>query len=178
MPASAASKLVCVAVVTAAHGVRGAFRLKTFTVEPEGVAAYGPVLDDQGAVLFPLRIVGPAQGGVIVTAPGIADRDAAEALRGMRLHVPRERLPKPDAEEFYHQDLVGLLAVGEAGEVLGRVSAVHNFGAGDVLELAADGGRSEVLPFTREVVPEIDVTGGRLVVRRPGEIVAAPEADQ
>lgn len=171
-----APRLVCVAAVTGAHGVRGAFKLRCFTAEPEGVAAYGPVLDERGRELFSLRILGRTKEGVVVTTPAIGDRDAAEALRGMRLHVERARLPRPDADEFYHEDLLGLLAVDEAGAPLGRVAAIHNFGAGDVLELAGEGGRSDVLPFTREVVPVVDVPGGRLVVRRPAEVVAGPAA--
>ena len=111
--------MVCVAQVGAPHGVRGAFRLRCFTEAPENVAAYGPLCDERGRPLFEIRIVGPAKDGVIATAPGIADRDAAEALRGKQLYVPRDQLPATDEDEYYHEDLVGL----EARDLAGRPSA-------------------------------------------------------
>lgn len=159
--------MVCVAQVAAAHGVRGALKLRCFTELPENVAAYGPLCDEQGCELLRVRVLGPTQGGVIVRAQGIEDRDAAQALRGMRLYVPRARLPAPEADEFYHEDLVGLRALDPAGQLLGRVLAVLNFGAGDLLELEMEGGRREMIPFTREAVPEIDLKRGLVTVVLP-----------
>lgn len=168
-------KLVCVAAVATAHGVRGALKLRCFTEAPESVAAYGPVCDAHGRELFPLRVLGRVPGGVLAEAGGITDRDNAEALRGMRLYVPRERLPSVDQEdEFYHEDLIGLTAVGADGRVYGRVRAVHDFGAGDVLEVADEAGATSLFPFTREVVPEIDLAGGQLRLVPPAELLAAP----
>lgn len=169
MQRSSPQGLVCLAVVTAAHGVRGAFKLRCFTEEPESVAAYGPLVDEQGRELFELEVLGSARGGVIARARGIADRDAAEALRGLHLYVPRERLPEPDEDEFYVEDLAGLEAVSPGGEPLGRVVGVFNFGAGDLVEITTLQGRSLMVPFTREAVPEIDVAAGRLVVDPPPE---------
>jgi 16S rRNA processing protein RimM len=157
-------KLVCVAAVAAAHGVRGALKLKCFTEDPVNVGAYGPVVDEQGRDLFEIRVVGPTKGGVIVEAVGITDRDAAEALRGQRLYVPRERLPAPEADAFYYEDLVGLEVQDAGGKALGRVVAVHDFGAGEVIEYQGEAGRSGMVPFTMAAVPEVDLAAGRLVV--------------
>lgn len=167
-------RLIRLAVVTAPHGVKGAFRLRCFTERPENVAAYGPVCDREGRELFTLQILHRVPGGVVARAPGIADRDAAERLRGLELFVPRSRLPQPGEDEFYYEDLVGLEAVEPSGKRLGRVVAVFEFGAGDVLEIRTETGEVLDLPFTREVVPEIDLELGRLTVVRPREIAVEP----
>lgn len=170
MAGSAGKAMVCVAQVGAAHGVRGAFRVRCFTEAPENVAAYGPLCDAQGNELFALRILGAAKGGLIASVDGIKDRDAAEALRGARLYVPRSRLPAPDEDEFYHEDLVGLVARDEAGQSVGKVTAVLNFGAGDILEITAEGGETKLVPFTREAVPVLDFTSGFVQVVPPTEL--------
>src|SRR5215470_3150232 len=126
----AARKRVCVGVVAGAHGVRGALRIKSYTAEPADVARYGPLADENGRREFTPRLIGLAKGVVLVKFAGVADRDAAEALRGCRLYLPREVLPPPDEEEYYHADLIGLDAVLTDGSTLGRVQAVHDFGAG------------------------------------------------
>ena len=159
--------MVCVAQIGAPHGVRGAFRLRCFTEVPENVAAYGPVHDEAGRPLFALRILAEAKGGLIAAAPGIADRDAAEALRGLRLFVPRDRLPPTEEDEFYHEDLVGLTARAPDGTSLGRVIAVHNHGAGDILEVELEPGRTELVPFTRAAVPAVDLAAGTVELVLP-----------
>ncbi|MFO1074636.1 MAG: ribosome maturation factor RimM [Geminicoccaceae bacterium] len=159
--------MVCVAQVAAAHGVRGAVKLRCFTAEPESVAAYGPLCDEAGRELFRIRLLGPTQGGMIAQVEGILDRNAAEALRGLRLYVPRSTLPEPEPDEFYHEDLVGLPARDASGAEIGRVTAVLNFGAGDLIELATGDGGSLMLPFTRAAVPEIDLEAGFVVVAPP-----------
>ena len=161
-------RLVCVAAVAAAHGVRGALKLKCFTEDPADVGSYGPLMDEAGRELFTVRVVGPAKGGVIVTAEGITDRDAADALRGVRLYVPRERLPEPEDDTFYYEDLVGLVVQDTGGRPLGRVIAVHDFGAGEVIEFQGAEGKAAMVPFTMALVPEVDLVQGRIVV--------APEA--
>lgn len=166
--------LVQVGVVVGAHGVRGAVRIKSFTAEPGAVGAYGPVEDEAGR-RFALRVLSV---GKVVTAAleGVGDRDAAEALKGTRLYVPRAALPAvADREEFYHADLIGLRAETAAGEAVGRVQAVHDFGAGDLIEIARDAGGSLMLPFTRQRVPAVDLAGGRVVVEVPAEVEARPE---
>ena len=156
--------MVCVAQVGTAHGVRGAVKLRTFTEDPAGVAAYGPLFDERGRELFSVEVLHRVKGGVVVRIEGLDSREAAEALRGQRLYVPRRLLPEPGEEEFYHEDLVGLPVSGPGGEDLGRVVAVHNFGAGDLIEVRGHGAESLMVPFTREAVPEVDVKAGRVVV--------------
>src|SRR5207245_571533 len=120
-------KRVCVGVITGAQGVRGAVRVKSFTAEPEAVASYGPLEDESGDRHFALRLIGSAKGVLIGKLTGIEDRDRAEALRGLRLYLPRAALPQPDQDEYYHADLIGLEAALPDGTPLGRVRAVHDF---------------------------------------------------
>jgi 16S rRNA processing protein RimM len=164
MRADPASGQVCVGVVAGAHGVAGAFRVKTFTTRAADVAAYGPVFDGAGAPLFELTLLSVKGDMAVVRAPGIRDRNAAEALAGARLHVARTALPGPDAEEFYHADLIGLRVELADGRPLGTVKAVFDFGGGDLLEVAQEGTPAVMVPFSREVVPVVDLAGRRLVV--------------
>jgi 16S rRNA processing protein RimM len=168
-------RMVCIAAVAAAHGVRGALKLRTFTEVPENVAAYGPVFDENGNGLFDLELIGPTKGGVLARASGIDSREAAEALKGKRLHVPRSRLPEPDEDEFYHEDLLGLEAVDVDGSPMGKVAAVFDFGGGDLIEIVTTAGEKIDLPFSREVVPEIDLQKGRIVVVPPGNYLGGKE---
>ena len=172
------SARVCVGVITGAHGVHGAVRIKSFTAEPEAVASYGPLEDERGQRQFALRLIGDAKGVLIARIPGIEDRDKAEALRGMRLYVPRAALPPTGEDEFYHADLLGLEAVLADGTIIGRVRAVHDFGAGDTLELVRPQGQPVMVPFTRAIVPVVDIAGGRLVIDAPpGLLTAEPETE-
>ena len=145
--------------------MRGEVRLWSFTADPAAVAAYGPLETADGR-LIEIEALRPAKDSFVARLKGIADRDAAERLRNAELYVPRERLPAPqDADEFYHADLIGLDVVDTAGTVVGSVVAVHNFGAGDLIEVRPVAKRETVmLPFTQAAVPEIDVAGGRIVV--------------
>lgn len=148
---------VCVGVITGAKGVKGQVRIKSFTEDPAMVAAYGPVSDEAGRRQMRLKVEQVSKVTVTARIAGIDDRDAAEALKGCRLYVDRDRLPPPDEDEFYHCDLIGLAAILPGGETLGPVCAVHNFGAGDVLEIDRIGHKGTVMvPFTRQVVPVID----------------------
>lgn len=157
---------VVVAQFGAAHGIKGEVRLKSFTGAPVDVAAYGPLESPDGR-RFEIEAVRPAAGTspdmLVVRLKGVRDRNTAETLTGLELSVPRDRLPAPDADEYYHADLIGLAAEAPDGEALGTVVAVHNYGAGDLLEIAPRRGQTFLLPFTREVVPEVDVAGRRLV---------------
>ena len=160
-------------MVTGAHGVRGQVRIKAFTEAPEDLAAYGPLSDEDGGRQYRITVTGRSKDQLLARVAGVADRDAAAALKGTRLYVPRSVLPAPqDEETFYHVDLIGLLAEDVAGRPLGRVVAVQDFGAGAMLEVAPDGGATGYFPFTRAVVPEVDIAGGRLVIDLPGESVA------
>jgi 16S rRNA processing protein RimM len=159
--------MVCVGVVTGPHGVTGAVRIKSFTARPEDVAAYGPLGDQSGTRWLELRLLGAAKGVVIGRFSGVDDRNRAEALRGLRLYLPRTVLPPPEEEEYYHADLMGLEAVLMDGVRLGRVRAIHDFGAGDTLEIERQDGAPIIVPFTRTVVPVIDLESGRIVIDPP-----------
>ena len=161
------TKLVCLGVVTAAHGVQGAVRIRSFTEAPEDIVRYGTLTDETGTRSFDLALVGTAKGVVIARIAGIDDRNQAEALRGLRLHLPRSALPQTDADEYYHADLLGLEAVLGDGTPVGRVRAIHDFGAGDTLELARPGAPPIMVPFTRAIVPIVEPAAGRLVLDPP-----------
>jgi 16S rRNA processing protein RimM len=151
--------------IAAAHGIRGEVLIRTFTEHPEDIAAYGP-LDDGTGRTFKLKVVRVTPKGVVACIAGIADRTAAEALKGASLYVSRERLPPPDDGQYYHADLIGLAAVDPEGRVVGEVAAVLNHGAGDILEVRlAAGGKTELVAFTDVFVPEVDLAGRRVVVQ-------------
>jgi 16S rRNA processing protein RimM len=159
---------VCLGVVTGAQGIRGEVRVRIFATDPDALAAYGPLEDENGRRRFEIERMRPARDAMVVKFAGIGDRNQAEALKGTRLYVARAALPEPDEEEWYHADLVGLAVETADGEKLGTVSGIHDFGAGDLVEVARnDGAASELVPFTRENVPVVDVAGGRLVVVLP-----------
>jgi 16S rRNA processing protein RimM len=158
---------VCVGVVTGPQGVQGAVRIKSFTEVPEDAAGYGPLEDETGRRQFDLHLCGVAKGVLIARLRGIEDRDQAEALRGLHLYLSRSALPRPEAEEYYHADLIGLDAVLGDGTRVGRVRAIYDFGAGDTLELERDGGPPVLVPFTRAIVPIVAPAEGRLVLDPP-----------
>jgi len=168
--ATATGGRVCLGVIVGVHGVRGVVRIKPFTDDPEAVGDYGPVADESGRHSYTLTVHGMHKGTVLADIAGVADRDAALALKGTRLYVPRDALPAVDDDEtFYHADLIGLGVVDRAGTDLGRVVAVQAFGAGDLLEIAASDGTEWLLEFTRATVPEVDLDRGRIVADPPPE---------
>lgn len=158
---------VCVGAIVGAQGIKGAVRVKSFTDCPQDVGAYGPVEDESGQRRFKLKVTGEAKGLMVATLEGVRDRDAAEALKGVRLYIPRGKLPKLEEDEFLYSDLVGLEARAEGGEVLGTVRGVADFGAGDVVDIVLTAGGSLMVPFTRAAVPVVDVRGGWLTVVPP-----------
>jgi len=165
------SDRVCVGAVAGAFGVKGEVRLKSFTATPEDIAGYGPVLTEDGARSFEVTLTGQTTGALTARLSGIATKEQADALRGTRLVVPRERLPALPEDEFYHADLIGLSVHDSGGALLGRVQAVLNHGASDLLEIALPGGGgTALLPFTREAVPTVDLASGRLVADPPDGI--------
>jgi 16S rRNA processing protein RimM len=165
---------VCLGVVGAPHGVRGAVRIKSFTAEPEAIARYGALEDESGQRHFTVRVTGNAKNVLIAELSGVADRDAAEAVRGLRLYAARAALPPTEEDEFYHADLEGLDAVRTDGDPVGRVIAVHDFGAGDMLEIARDEGQPILVPFTRAAVPVVDIAGRRVVIDPPEGLFDPP----
>lgn len=165
-----AASLILVGAITGAFGVRGEVKVKTFTAAPEDVAAYGPLLDKNGAVVLTPRRPRLLKDSVALGGPEIPDRNAAEALRGTQLFVPRNKLPPPTDEEFYHFDLIGLRAEGVDGADLGRVSGVENYGAGDLLQITPPAGTDYgvwLLPFTKENTPVLDFGARRIVLDPP-----------
>ncbi len=175
--ANAATDLVCVGVVGRARGLRGEVRIKSFTADPAHIAAYGSLYDESGGRALRLRVTGRSRDQVVVRIEGVADRQAAQALKGLRLYVPRRVLPQPEAEEYYHVDLIGLRVELAGNGVLGTVKAVHDFGAGDILEIAGHGKEVLMVPFTRAAVPEVNFAAGRLVVDPPPGLLATAADD-
>jgi len=165
---------VVVGQVGAAHGIKGEVRLRSFTETPMDIAGYAPLTAPDGRC-FEIEAARPAAGSapdmLVVRFKGIDERGAAEALNGIELSVTRDRLPEPQEDEFYHADLIGLAAVTVGGQTLGTVIAVNNYGAGDILEIAPPRGTPILVPFTRAAVPEVDVTGGRVVVDPPPGLI-------
>jgi 16S rRNA processing protein RimM len=159
---------VCLGQIGAAHGVRGEVRLRSFTSDPAAIADYGPLETEDGRVLE-IETLRPAKDHFVVRLAGIRDRDAASALTNAKLYVPRERLPQTEnADEFYHADLIGLAAVDQTGRTLGTVVAIHNFGAGDLIEVKPQaGGNTELVPFDVTNAPEVDIASGRIVIQPP-----------
>ena len=165
---------VLLGVVAAPHGVRGLVRIKSFTEDPMAVGAYGPLSDESGKKEYRVETLSAARGAVLARIEGVADRTAAEALRGLRLYVERRRLPEAGEREWYEADLIGLSAIGRDGKDWGKVVAFHDFGAGSVMEVSG----GTMLPFTDEAVPEIDVEGGKVVIDPPAGLLAGKETKE
>jgi 16S rRNA processing protein RimM len=162
--------LIFVARIAGAFGVKGEVRLTTFTADPMALLDYRDLQRETGAPGLTLTSARPAKGGIVARAKEIETREQAEAMRGLRLYIPREKLPESDdEEEYYLVDLIGLSVVTPQGEPLGVVRTVHDFGAGDLLEIQPPQGPSWWLPFTREAVPEVRLAEGALVAIRPEE---------
>ena len=156
---------VVLGIVTGAHGIMGEVKVKTFTAAPDGLGAYGALSTDAGRTLRVTHLRSTKPGEAVVRFEDVSGRNEAEALKGAQLYVPRSALPLPEPGEFYLADLVGLRAEDDTGVALGAVKAVHNFGAGDVLEIAMANGASEFVPFAEDVT--VDIGGGRIVVPMP-----------
>jgi 16S rRNA processing protein RimM len=158
---------VCVGALAGAFGVRGEVRLKSFCAVPEDIATYGPLVTEDGR-FFEVTLTGQVSNGLSARLSGVASKEAADALRGQRLYAPRAALPSLPDDEFYHADLIGLEVVDTGGAVLGRVKAVLNHGASDILELHSPGARETILlPFTKTAVPTVDLAAGRIVADPP-----------
>jgi len=162
--------LVLLGRITGVHGLRGEVKIVAYTGEPEDIAAYGALTSADGGRVFRISAIRSVKGGTVIAAlQGISDRDEAEKLRGTDLYVSRAALPPPeDGDEYYHADLVGLKAVSPDGETIGKIIAVHNFGAGDLLEIRFEGERqAQLIPFENTHVPRIDLNARQAVVLRP-----------
>ena len=167
------------AQIGAAHGLKGDVRLRSFTEDPQAFAQYGPLETEDRTRRLEIESMRPAKDAFIVRFRGVADRDAADVLRDMKLYVDRNRLPAVEEEEFYHTDLVGLVAVTTTGDLFGDVVGIHNYGAGDIIELKIAGsGETVMLSFDQKTFPAVDIAGGRIVVDPPAEIIAKDDGDE
>jgi 16S rRNA processing protein RimM len=166
---------ICIARIGAPHGVRGAVKLWTFTEDPLAVKRYGLLATKDGTRQFEVTHAREAKGHLVATLKGVATRQQAERLNGLELYIAREKLPATETDEYYHADLIGLAAVTAANQPIGRVIAIHNFGAGDIIEIAPPHGATMLLPFTNAVVPNVDIANGRVVIELPAEIDGAGE---
>lgn len=168
MPKPDLTEHVCVAALSGAFGVRGELRLKSFTAVPEDVASYGALHTEDGALSYNVTLLRPVKGGFAVRLTGVATKEDADALKGVRLYAPRSALPSLPDDEFYHADLIGLDVYDTGGVRLGGVKSVQNNGADDLLEIHGPGMKATVLlPFTKAAVPTIDLTAGRIVADPP-----------
>jgi len=170
---SSPDRRVCVGAIAGAFGVQGEARIKSFCAEPGAIGDYGRLSTEDGARRFEIRITRPVKGGFAARLSGVATREAAEALKGTALYAERDRLPALPDDEFYHADLIGLTVLDPGGVEIGRVRAIHDHGAGDMLEVVGpDGdsrGRELLIPFTRAAVPTVDLALGRIVADPPNE---------
>ncbi|MEM9704670.1 MAG: ribosome maturation factor RimM [Pseudomonadota bacterium] len=164
----ASETLICLGAIAGAHGVNGAFKVKTFTQDPAGIADYGPLFSEDRKLTLTLTVIRTLSPSLILAnAPEIADREAAISHRGIKLFAPRSALPAlKDEDEYYLDDLVGLPVLTPEGAPAGRVAAVFNFGAGDLLELRnVPGVKGAIMaPFTKAVIPGVDLVEGRLTI--------------
>jgi 16S rRNA processing protein RimM len=162
--------LICIGAIAGAFGVAGEVRLKSFCSEPTDIVAYGPLLSKDGSRDYHITLTRPVAGGLGARIKGISSKEQADALRGTSLYVPRDRLPNLPDDEFYHADLIGLSAYDTGGELIGKVTAIYNHGAGDIVEISPIRHKSALLlPFTTAIVPNVDLTAGRIVVNLPDE---------
>ncbi|MEV8466251.1 ribosome maturation factor RimM [Fluviibacterium sp. DFM31] len=168
--------LICVGALSGAYGVRGEVRLKSFCAEPEAIADYAPLLSEDGRQTYTLRLTGQVKNGLTGRLGGVSTKEQADALKGTRLYAPRDRLPGLPDDEYYHTDLIGLEVLDTGGGLLGKVTAVHNHGATDLLEVRGAGLRDSVLlPFTLAHVPTVDLGAGRIIADPPEGLFPDPD---
>jgi 16S rRNA processing protein RimM len=163
---------ICVGVVVGSHGLQGSVKIKSFMVTSDDIAAYGPLTDKDGKQSFVLDVISSNKKGLVAKLIGITDRTASDELRGLELYLSRDLLPNLEEDEFYYSDLVGLVVENMNGEIIGTVSMVDNYGAGEIIEVDMEGGGTEMYKMSLGVVPEIDLKNGRIVVNPPFEVFA------
>lgn len=162
-------ELICIGAIAGAFGVQGEVRLKSFCADPAAIADYAPVTTQDGSRSFSIKLTKSLNGAFAARLGGIATREQAEAMKGTELYVPRDRLPGLPDDEYYHSDLIGLMAVDTGGAELGRVASVQNHGAGDIVEIRSPKG-AILVPFTRAAVPTVDLATGRMIVDPPESV--------
>ena len=159
-----------------AFGVKGEVRLKSFCAMPEDLDSYGTLMSEDGKQTFDLTISRPIKGGFAGQIEGVRFKDQADKLRGVRLYVSREALPNLPDDQYYHSDLMGMTVVGTGGNMLGKVRAVHDHGAGDFLEVRLMLGDDVLIPFTNDAVPTVDLASGRIIVDPPEGVMPEPKS--
>lgn len=177
-----AEKLTCVAVIVGAHGVHGAVKVKSYTQVPEDFSAYGPLLGEDGSVVLTPRNPRPINNAFTMRSPEITTREQAMSMKGTLLYIPRDVLPEPEEDDFYYTDLVGLEVKTTDGKRIGTVSGVHDFGAGDMLEIkpvkTAEKQASFFHPFTKVAVPKVDIKSRRVIIHIEEAVIGhAPNQD-
>jgi 16S rRNA processing protein RimM len=160
-----------------AFGAKGEVRLKSFCAIPEDIDSYGQLMSEDGTQTFDLAIARPVKGGFAAKVKGVRFKDEADKLRGVRLYVSRDALPNLPDDEYYYSDLMGLSVVDTGGEVLGKVRAVHDHGAGDFLEVRLKSGGDVLVPFTAEAVPTVDLTAKRIILDPPEGVMPEAKSD-
>ena len=162
------SDLICIGAVAGAFGVRGEVRLKSFCAHPEDIATYGPLSSEDGSQSYTVSLTSVVKNGFAARLGGVETKEQADALKGLRLFAPRDRLPSLPDDEYYHADLIGLDVYDTGGTLLGQVKSVQNHGAADLLELHGPGMKNTVLlPFTLAAVPTVDLEQGRIIADPP-----------
>lgn len=162
------SDKICVGAIAGSFGVMGEVRLKSFCTDPEAIATYGPLSTEDGSRHFTIKLTRAVAGGLGARVSGISTKEEADALKGTSLYVAREKFPSLPEDEFYYADLIGLDAYDTGGAQLGRVLAIHNHGAGDLIEITGPGFKENLLlPFTRAAVPTIDLVVRRIIIDLP-----------
>lgn len=168
---------ILMARIGAPHGVRGEVRVKSFAADPVALGDYGKLFDAQGRK-FEIKAARPSKTVLVVKFAGVNSREAAEALNGVELFVDRSALPEPEEDEFYYSDLIGMTVTDAAGEPIGALRAIEDYGSGDVLEITLAKGGSELVMFTRDNVPEIDMDARTITVVMPDTVEARENADE
>ena len=164
------SDMICVGAIAGAFGITGEVRLKSFCSEPADIGTYGPLFTEDGSRQFNVTLTRPVAGGLGARIAGVATKEQADALRGTSLFVHRDRLPSLPDDEFYHADLIGLDAYDPGGVMIGKVTALYNHGAGDIVEISTNRHKSALLlPFTTAIVPNVDLAAGLVVVNLPDD---------
>lgn len=163
-------------VIAAVHGIRGQVKIKSFTADPQALFDYGTLSDSHGHPRYQLKPAGVSGKTLLAAIDGVTTREAAEALKGFKLYLNRDALPEPKEDEFYIEDLIGLTAVSPDGAAFGKITAIENYGAGDLIEITTPDGETELFAFTHEIFPEIDVAAGRAVIELP-EIIEDEEPE-
>lgn len=176
-PSSTEVTLVAVGVITGAQGIRGQVKIRSFTSDPYAITEYGALMNATGTKRYDLRIDGANKGGLVASIKGVADRNAAELLKGTELYADKSNIPAAAEDEFYYDDLIGLEVRDTSGTPLGKVAAMYDFGAGDIIEILLAAGNKEMYPFTRQNFPDVQIKGGFILAELP-EIVDTPKGER